>query len=233
MNFVAFWFSDKIVLSMYGAKQLSKSQNPSLHKIVERLCKEAKLPAPKLYIINENAPNAFATGRNAKNATIAVTSGLMQTLDDEEIEGVLAHEISHIKNHDMLVSTLAATIAGAITYMVQIAYFSSSRDDRRNGAELLLMMILAPIAALLVRMAISRSREFGADKTGAILSGNPNGLASALTKISAAASHIRFHGNQATSHMFIVNPFSGGFASLFSTHPPVEERIRILKSMKI
>ncbi len=235
MNFIAYWFSDKIVLSMYGAKQLTASQNPALHKTVKKLCGEAGIPTPRLYMVNEKSPNAFATGRNPKNAAIAVTSGLMDTLDEDEVEGVLAHEISHIKNRDILISSLAATIAGAITYLVQLAYFAGPRGDggRKSGMEMLLMMILAPIAAALVRMAISRRREFGADRTGATLSKNPEGLASALQKISSASSRIRLHGNQATAHMFIVNPFSGGLAGLFSTHPPVEERVRMLKSMKI
>ncbi len=236
MNFIAYWFSDKIVLSMYGAKQITESQNPALHRMVKKLCGEANLPMPRLYKISDKSPNAFATGRNPKNAAIAVTEGLMDTLNDDEVEGVLAHEISHIKNHDILVSSLAATIAGAITYLVQLAYFTGGRDssgERRNGMEMLLMMILAPMAAALVQMAISRRREFGADRTGAMLSKNPDALASALQKIASTSTRIRLSGNQATAHMFIVNPFSGGFASLFSTHPPVEERIRILKAMKI
>lgn len=235
MNFIAYWFSDKIVLSMYGAKQLTASQNPALHKTVKRLCGEANLPMPRLYKISDKSPNAFATGRNPKNAAIAVTSGLMETLNADEVEGVVAHEISHIKNHDILISSLAATIAGAITYLVQLAYFAGPRGDgeRKNGSELLLMVILAPMAAALVRMAISRRREFGADRTGAMLSKNPEGLASALQKMSSASSRIRLRGSEATSHMFIVNPFSGGLAGLFSTHPPVEERIRMLKAMKI
>lgn len=235
MNFIAYWFSDKIVLSMYGAKQVTESQNPAFHRTVKRLCGEAKLPMPRLYRISEKSPNAFATGRNPKNAAIAVTSGLMETLNADEVEGVLAHEISHIKNHDILISTLAATIAGAISYVAQLAYFSGAgrNGERRNGAALLLMLILAPIAAMLVRMAISRRREFGADRTGAMLSKNPEGLASALQKIASISTRIRLHGNQATSHMFIINPFSGTLGSLFSTHPPVEERVRILKAMKI
>ncbi|MFH1105693.1 MAG: zinc metalloprotease HtpX [Candidatus Aenigmatarchaeota archaeon] len=235
MNFIAYWFSDKIVLSMYGAKQITEPQNPALHRMVKKLCGEANLPMPRLYKISDKSPNAFATGRNPKNAAIAVTAGLMETLNDDEVEGVLAHEISHIKNHDILVSSLAATIAGAITYLVQLAYFTGSRGngERKNGMEMLLMMILAPMAAALVRMAISRRREFGADKTGAALSKNPEGLASALQKIASASTRTRLRGNQATAHMFIVNPFSGTLGSLFSTHPPVEERIRILKAMKI
>lgn len=227
INFVSYWYSDKIVLSMYRAK---KSDNKSLNEMVEKLAKKAEIPKPKTYIIDTDAPNAFATGRNPKHAAVAVTKGLLEHLNDKEIEGVLAHEISHIKNKDTLIQTIAATIAGAISWLAYLFYFGDERN--RSGLSFILLFILAPLAAALVRMAISRNREYLADRTGAMLS-DPLGLASALRKISDAAKHIRLRGNNATSHMFIVNPFtSGSLINLFSTHPPVELRIKRLQEMK-
>jgi heat shock protein HtpX len=233
LNFISYWFSDKIVLKIYGAKP---SSNKQLNDIVEKVAKQAGIPKPRVYTMKTNVPNAFATGRNPKNAAIAVTEGLLE-LEPDEIEGVIGHEIGHIKNRDILTSTIAATIAGAISYVAQMAYWSMFSDDRRSGGNmiaLILVIIFAPLAALLIRLAISRSMEYRADYTGAIITKNPSGLASALKKISEFSAHNPIRGNSATSHMWIVNPFQKNwFTNLFSTHPPIDERIKRLEKMKI
>ncbi|MBF0505855.1 MAG: zinc metalloprotease HtpX [Nitrospirae bacterium] len=240
MNFITYWFSDKIVLRMYRAKEVSESEAPELYEIVRRLAHRAELPMPRIYMIDEDQPNAFATGRNPSHAAVAVTSGIMRILSKEELEGVLAHELTHISHRDILVSTVAAAIAGAISYLAQMAQwamiFGGGRDDedRGNPIAAIVMMIVGPIAALLVQMAISRSREYGADEGGARISGNPRYLASALRKLEMASQRIPMDANPATSHMFIVNPLSGGgIVKLFSTHPPIEERIARLESMSL
>jgi heat shock protein HtpX len=238
INFITYWFSDKIILTIYRAKEISRDQDFRLHEIVEKLAREAKIPKPKVYLINNNTPNAFATGRSPKHAAIAVTSGLLETLNWDEIEGVLGHEIGHIKARDTLTSTIAATIAGTIGYIAQIAWYSLffGGDRRRGGGNAFLfpLIILAPIAATLVQLAISRTREYKADYNGAIFSKKPLSLASALEKISSAVVRNPMKGNAATSHLFIVNPFKGdSLVRLFSTHPPIHERIRRLKEMKI
>ncbi len=237
MNFFAYWYSDKIVLKMYNAKEISKTQNPEIHKMIEEIAEEAKIPKPKIYLVEQKSPNAFATGRDPKNGALAVTSGLTDILDDDELKGVLAHEMSHIKNRDTLISTLAATFAGALAFMAQTAYYGAlfgSRDRERNPIGLIFMIIFVPLAATIVRLAISRGREFAADRTGAILIGDADGLASALRKISEASKRVRLDGNAATSHMFIINPFSGDFMiNLLSTHPSTEARIRNLESLKL
>jgi len=230
INFLTYWFSDKIVLSMYRAKP---TNDRKLNSIVEKVAKEAGIPKPKVYIVPNNSPNAFATGRSPDHSSIAVTQGLLDRLDDDEIEGVLSHELSHIKNRDTLVSTLAATIAGSISYVAQIGLLGLSSRDREGGNILLLpLVILAPLAAMLVQLAISRGREFFADYTGAMISKKPLALASALEKISSYVDRNPMKGSSATSHLWIVNPFKGSsFASLFSTHPNVESRIQKLKEL--
>jgi len=231
MNFLSYWYSDKIVLGMYKAKEIKESQNPELHKIVGNLAKKAKIPKPRLYLVNLNVPNSFATGRSPKHSAIAVTTGLLNNLNEKEIEGVLSHEIGHIKNHDILTSTIAATIGGAIAYIAQIAWWSLFLGERRQGNVVLLpLLILAPFAATLVRLAISRTREYKADYTGAVITKKPLYLASALEKISKITKKHPLVGNTATSHLWIVNPFkSDMFANLFNTHPPVEKRVERLK----
>ncbi|MDI6825599.1 MAG: zinc metalloprotease HtpX [Candidatus Aenigmarchaeota archaeon] len=233
LNFVTYWFSDRIVLAMYQAKEIPKSQEPRLHGIVEKLSKEAKIPKPKVYIVRTENPNAFATGRSPKHAAVAVTSGLLKSLEWDEIEGVLSHELAHIKSRDTLTSTIAATVAGAIAFIAQIAWRGMFMGDRRRGNALLFpLIILAPIAATLVQLAISRTREYKADYNGSIFSKKPLSLASALEKISNAALRCPIRGNAATSHLFIVNPFKGdSFVNLFSTHPPVGERIKRLEEI--
>jgi heat shock protein HtpX len=242
MNFVAYWFSDKIVLKMYRAQQVSEAEAPELYSMVRRLAHRAELPMPKVYIIEEDQPNAFATGRNPQHGAVAVTTGIMRILSREELEGVMAHELAHIKHRDILVSTIAAAIAGSISYIAQMAQwsmlFGGHRDDDEGGSNpiaAIAMMIVGPIAAMLVQMAISRSREFGADEGGAKIAGNSMYLANALRKLEMAAQQIPMNrANPATSHMFIVNPLSGGaLLKLFSTHPPIEERIARLKEMRI
>jgi heat shock protein HtpX len=238
MNLVSYWFSDKIVLGMYGARPISESESPKLHSIVERLARQAGIPKPRLYFVPGNMPNAFATGRNPDNSAVAVTEGLLHLLDSDEIEGVLAHEIAHIKNRDVLVSTIAATLAGAIMMLANMARWGAifsgygSRDDRDNGGALglLIAAIVAPIAAMMIQMAVSRSREYQADETGAKVSGKPLSLANALLKLESAVQHIPAEVNPATAHMFIVNPLrGGGLLTLFSTHPPIPERVERLK----
>jgi len=240
MNFFAYWFSDKIVLRMYRARQVSESDAPELYGIVRRLVQKAGMPMPRIYIINEDQPNAFATGRNPEHAAVAVTTGITRILSHEELQGVIAHELSHVRHRDILISTIAATIAGAISFLAQMAQwamiFGGRGDDDEGGNPIaaLAMMIVGPIAALIVQMAISRSREYSADEGGARLAGNPRYLAGALRKLYAASQKIPMHANPATSHMFIVNPLSGGgLLKLFSTHPPIEERIARLESMSL
>jgi heat shock protein HtpX len=238
MNFISYWFSDKIVLKMYSAREVSETQAPELYSMTRELSYAAGLPMPKVYLMEQDQPNAFATGRNPEHGAIAVTTGIMKILTREELKGVLAHELAHIKHRDILVATIAATIAGAISYLAQMAQwtmFFGGRDDEREGGSPLaaiVMMIVAPIAALLIQMAISRSREYGADAGGAQIAGNPGYLASALRKLDGASRRIPMNANPATAHMFIVSPLSGGkFLKLFSTHPPMEERIARLEQM--
>jgi len=239
MNFVSFFFSDKIVLRMYGARPVTAAEAPELHAIVERLAQKAGIPMPRLYVLPDPALNAFATGRSPRHAAVAATEGILKALSREELEGVLAHELSHVLNRDTLISTVAATLAGAITMLARMAYFipmGSSRDDDDGGTNplvMLLMLILAPIAAMLIQLAVTRSREYGADATGAQLVGYPNGLIGALRKLQMAQARIPLRGaTPATAHLFIVNPFSGrSLMNLFSTHPPLEDRIARLQQM--
>lgn len=236
LNFFSYWFSDKIVLKMYRAHEVNEAQAPELFSIVRRLAQKGNLPMPRVYIIDQPQPNAFATGRNPAHGAVAVTTGIRNILSWEELEGVLAHELSHIKHRDILVGTIAATIAGAISYLAQMAQwaliFGGRDDDDGNPIVAIVMMIVAPIAALLVQLAISRSREYGADQGGAELAGNPLYLANALKKLQNAAQRVPMKANPATAHMFIVNPLrGGGMAKLFSTHPPMEERIARLEAM--
>ena len=240
MNIFSYWFSDKIVLKMYRAKEVTEADAPNLYAIVRRLAERGGLPMPKVYIINNPTPNAFATGRNPQHAAVAVTTGILQLLDNDEIEGVLGHELAHVKGRDILIGTVAATIAGAIMMLANWAKWAmifGGRDDEDNplgvvGA--ILAMIIAPIAAMLIQMAISRSREYLADERGAHLSGKPLALASALQKISYGVQNMPMDAQPATAHMFIMNPLSGrSLMNLFSTHPPVEERIKRLQAMAI
>ena len=238
MNFGAYWFSDKIVLKMYKAQEVTSNEAPELYGMVKTLAERAEIPMPKVYIIPEQTPNAFATGRNPKNAAVAVTIGLTELLNREELYGVLAHEIGHIKNRDTLVMTIAGAIGGAISFIADMAFWSSifgGSDDEESGNPIggLLGVMVAPFAAMLIQMAISRSREFIADETGAKLSGNPLALASALRKIEGWSKEVPIHsGSPATAHLFIINPFSGGgFGKLFSTHPQTSERIKRLEAM--
>lgn len=232
MNFISFWYSDKIVLSIYRARELKKSEYPKIHSIVENLCKKAKIPKPKIYLIKLPILNAFATGPSPKKSAIAITKKLLESLEEDEIEGVIAHEISHIKNRDTLTSTIAAIIAGAISYLAYLAWWSLFLGRRGNTILLLPLIFLAPLAATLIQLAISRGREYEADRSGAILTKKPLSLASALQKISSFASSFPLEGNAATSSLFIINPFKKDWLSnLFSTHPPTEERINRLKEL--
>ncbi|MCD6575350.1 zinc metalloprotease HtpX [Candidatus Aerophobetes bacterium] len=238
MNIVSYWWSDKIVLRMYRAKETLPRDNPELHRIVENLSMAAKIPKPRVWIVPLDVPNAFATGRDPRHSSIAVTRGLLKTLTAEEIEGVLSHEISHIKNRDILISTIVATIAGAvmmIAYWARWAVFLGSSDDEGGGSilGLLLVSILAPLAAMIIQFAISRTREYQADSSGANLSGKPLYLASALEKIDMWSKRRPLVGTSpSTAHLFIVNPFRGDWITrLFSTHPPTQERIRRLRAM--
>lgn len=240
MNLVMYFFSDKIVLAMYRAKEI-KDKESKPYKIIEHVAKLANIPTPKSYIINTTTPNAFATGRSPKHAAVAVTSGILNLLNEKELEGVIAHEISHIKNRDILIATVAATIAGIIAYAAQIAQFGlifgSGRDDRGSGnvIGLLILAIVVPIAAMLIQLAISRAREYIADRSGALLIRNPHALADALESLEdGVKAHPLQHGNPATASLFILNPFSGrSILNLFSTHPPIKERVNRLRAMKI
>ena len=241
MNFGSYWFSDKLILRMYKAQEVSESQAPELYAMVKDLALKASLPMPKVYIIPEDTPNAFATGRNEHHAVVAVTEGILRILNKDELEGVIAHELTHIKNRDMLIGSIAATLAGAIVMLANMAQWAAifggaSRDNDEEGGGivgLIFMAILAPIAATIIQMAISRSREYLADEGGAKVSKKPYGLAGALEKLSRASQAVPMDANPSTAHMFIVNPLSGkSLMNLFSTHPPVEERIARLKSMR-
>ena len=237
MNFGSYWFSDKIILSMYRAKEVTAETAPKFYTLVEQLSKNANLPMPKVYIIDDPTPNAFATGRSPEHAAVAATTGILKGLNNEELAGVISHELAHVKHRDMLTGTIAATLVGTITFVAQMAgwalMFGRGRDDDEGGLSALLLLILAPIAATLLQLAISRSREFAADSGGAAISGNPLGLAAALRKISAG-NDVKALNNAgpATAHMFIVNPLhGGGVMKLFSTHPPIEERIKRLEKL--
>ena len=228
-NFVSYWFSDKIVLKMYRAKEVGSEHQ--LHRLVEKLAQRAGLPMPKVYIIAQASPNAFATGRDPQHAAVAATEGLLQMLNQDELEGVIAHELAHVKHRDILISSIAATLAAAIMMIARFAmFFGGRRGDREgNPVAALAMLILAPVAAGLIQAAISRSREFGADEGGAAIAGSPMGLVSALRKIEGASKRVPLDANPATAHMFIIKPFSaGGMLSLFSTHPPTEQRVQAL-----
>jgi heat shock protein HtpX len=237
MNFGSYWFSDKMVLSMYNAQEVSEAEAPDLYRIVQQLADRAGIPMPRVYIIPDDSPNAFATGRNPSHAAVAVTEGILRLLSWEELAGVIAHELGHVKNRDILIQSIAATIGAAITYVAQFGFFFGGRSDGedRGGGSIIgsiLMMILAPLAAAVIQMAISRSREYIADDTGAHLCGHPLWLAGALDKLRRGSEAVPMHADQATAHMFIVNPlFGGGLQSLFSTHPPIEERIERLQEM--
>lgn len=243
MNVGSYWYSDKIVLSAYRAKEVSPSEAPGLHRMVEDLAKAAGIPKPRVCLIPEAAPNAFATGRNPEHAVVAVTEGLLRLMSPEELRGVLAHEIGHVVNRDILIQSLTGVLASVVMFVANMLQWGAifgmgrSSDDNNGGgggaAGALLLALLAPIAASLIQFAISRSREFIADETGARLAGSPQGLASALLKLTAYSKQAPMrHGGPATAHLFIVNPFSGGIAGLFSTHPPVEERVRRLQEMR-
>lgn len=240
MNLGSYWFSDKIVLRMYRAKEVSPHEEPELHSIVTALAQRAGIPRPKIYVIPSENPNAFATGRNPENAAVAVTDGIRRILNREELEGVLAHELSHVKNRDILISSIAATLAGVVMLVASWARWAAifggiGRGDDDDGGGLvgfLAVAILAPLAATLIQLAISRSREYLADSTGAKIAGNPSGLASALGKLNDASKRIPMNTNPSTAHMFIVNPLSGrSLMGLFSTHPPIEKRVARLKGM--
>lgn len=243
MNFFSYWYSDKIVLNMYGAREVTPQQAPDLIRMVSGLAQKAKLPMPKVYIIDTDVPNAFATGRDPEHAAVAVTTGIMRALNYEELEGVVAHELAHVKNRDTLISTVVATIAGVITMIAQIAQFAAifgrSSDDDEGGLggvlQFVFLAVLAPIAATIIQMGISRVREFQADETGGTVSGNPLALASALQKIEHYAQHrVLDEATPATSHMFIINPFSGvggWLTGLFSTHPATAQRVAKLQEL--
>ncbi len=241
MNGFSYWFSDKIVLKMYKAQEVTENDSPEFYRVVRDLAARANLPMPKVYLIPSDGPNAFATGRNPHHAAVAATRGILKILNREELAGVMAHELAHVKNRDILIGTIAAAVAGAISMLATMAQFAmifggfggDRRDDRGGGIiGMLAVMILAPIAAMLIQMAISRSREYQADATGAKICGNPLWLASALKKLDVASKRIPLDANPATAHMFIVNPLrGGGMASLFSTHPPMDERIARLEKL--
>jgi heat shock protein HtpX len=232
MNFVSYFFSDKIALATYRAQPVTRDQLPRVYQVVERLTQKAGLPMPKLYVIPNESPNAFATGRNPQHASVAVTQGILNLLNDEELEGVLAHELSHVNNRDILISSIAATLAGAITYAARFAMFfgGGGRDERRGGGlGALVMMIVAPLAAMLIQLAVSRSREYQADETGAHLTGNPYALASALGKLDAYSKRIPMQATPSTAHLFIIQPLLGiNVGNLFATHPPIAKRIERL-----
>ncbi|MBV9179947.1 MAG: zinc metalloprotease HtpX [Acidobacteria bacterium] len=233
MNFVSYFFSDKIALAMYRAQPAGREEIPRAYQIVERLTSRVGLPMPRMYVIPTESPNAFATGRNPQHASVAVTQGILNLLNDEELEGVLAHELGHVRNRDILISSIAATLAGAITYLAEVARwgmmfggFERDREDRGGGLGALLMLVLAPFAAMLIQLAVSRSREYQADETGAHFTGNPYALASALAKLDAYAKRLPLEATPSTAHLFIIQPFLGmSLTSLFSTHPPISKRI--------
>ena len=241
MNFFSYFYSDKLAILSSGAQPVSREELPRVYQIVERLCAKAGLPMPKIYVIPNASPNAFATGRNPEHASVAVTAGILDLLSDEEMEGVLAHELGHVRNRDILISSIAATFAGAVTILARMAGYAAmfggggGRDRDREGGALgaIFMMILAPIAALLIQMAVSRSREYQADATGAHFTGNPGALANALRKMEAYAQRVPLQASPATAHMYIIQPLLGGisFGKLFSTHPPTAERIARLTGM--
>lgn len=241
MNVGSYWFSDKIVLKMYGAREVSPGEHPELYQMTENLCRKANLPMPKLYIIDDPQPNAFATGRNPQNAAVAVNQGLLDLLNRDEVEGVVAHELAHVKHRDTLTMTIVATIAGAIMMLVQMAQFAAifggGRDDEEGGNPIVLLagMIIAPIAATMIQMGVSRAREYEADASAARFTGSPYGLIGALSKLEAGTRQIPpAHANPQTAHMFIANPLAGlggGLMSLFSTHPPMEKRIAALQAL--
>jgi heat shock protein HtpX len=239
LNFVSYFFSDKIALATYRAQPIGRDDLPRVYNIVERLAQKVSLPMPKVYLIPTDSPNAFATGRNPNHASVAVTQGILGLLNDEELEGVLAHELGHVRNRDILISSIAATLAGAITYLASIAKWGmifggmrGERDERGGGSGIaaIAMIILAPFAAMLIQLAVSRSREYGADDTGAHWTGNPYALASALSKIEAYSKRLPLVASPSTAHLFIIAPFLGGmsFGNLFSTHPPTAKRIERL-----
>ena len=241
MNFIAYWSSDKIALARYKAQEVTRAQAPKLFDMVERLTHRAGIPMPRLYVIPSPTPNAFATGRDPKHAAVAVTEGALSLLNEEELTGVIAHELAHVKNRDILIQSVAATIGGAITMLAQWAQFAaifgggSSNDERRGGGlGLLFMAIVAPIAAVLIQMGISRSREYVADASGAKFAGSSRGLANALVKLDDFSRRRPMNASPTTAHMFIVNPLTGGgIAKLFSTHPPIEERVKRLQEMRM
>lgn len=240
MNLGAYWFSDKLVLTMHKARPISPSDAPRLYSMVQELATSAGLPMPRIYMMPSNSPNAFATGRNPQHAVVAVTQGILQLLDENELRGVLAHELAHIQNRDMLIGSIAATLAGAISMLAFFARWGAmfggfgGRDDREGGIiGLLAAAIVAPIAAILIQMAVSRSREYAADNSGARIAGSPSGLANALAKLEGAAQKRPMQANPASAHMFIVNPLRGKSVwNLLSTHPPIEERIRRLRDQR-
>jgi heat shock protein HtpX len=243
MNFFSYFFSDKLAIMSSGAQAVTREQLPRVYQIVERLCAKTGLPMPKIFVIPTGSPNAFATGRNPEHASLAVTAGILDLLNDDELEGVLAHELGHVRNRDILISSIAATFAGAVTILARMAGWAAmfgggGRDRDRNGGggviSAIAMMILAPVAAMLIQMAVSRSREYQADATGAHFTGNPGALASALRKMELNAARIPMVASPATAHMYIIQPLLGGisFGSLFSTHPPTAERIARLTGMR-
>jgi heat shock protein HtpX len=243
INFGSYWFSDRIVLAMYGAQPVDEAAVPEIYRVVRTLTSRAGLPMPRVYIIPEDTPNAFATGRNPTHAAVAVTQGILRVLSEDELEGVLAHELSHVKNRDTLTMTLAATLAGAVTMVARMAGYAVMFGGRRSDDEdsggsaigAIVMMIVAPIAAILIQLAISRAREFQADASGARMAGRPWGLAKALEKLDIASKLAPMDATPATAHLFIVNPLrgAGGLSTLFSTHPPIEERIARLRAMSL
>ncbi len=243
MNFVSYWWSDKIVLWMYSAREVTEAEAPELHTIVRRLAQSAGIPMPRIYIIPTDTPNAFATGRNPQHAAVAATEGILRLLTTDELEGVIGHELGHVRNRDILTSTVAATLAGAIMMLARMAQWAAifgvgrSRDDEEGAGGMvgmLLLAIVAPLAALLIQMAISRSREYQADATGAKISHKPWALADALEKLERASTIAPMNANPATAHLFIVNPLSGAsLMNLFSTHPPIEARVARLRAMRV